>query len=252
MSLAGGGDPAPFEEWHGEVGCLLLHGFPGSPAEVRELGSYLGERGVSVIAPRLPGLGETPEALRGVHWEDWLRAAAADARRLREHGRWVFAVGLSMGGALALYLSAEIPLDGVVAICPAVWLRNRAAPLTPVLQHVLRWVEPGVDPVDADPEAARRHRYYTRFPAESAAQIYKLTRALWQAAPHILSPVLVLQSHGDEALRPEGAKALVKRISSEKKEFTWLEHCGHNALIEPGREEVFQKVSEFIDRVAGR
>jgi esterase/lipase len=38
MSIAGHGDPAPFEELHGEAGCLLLHGFPGSPAELRGVG----------------------------------------------------------------------------------------------------------------------------------------------------------------------------------------------------------------------
>ena len=164
MFFAGQGDPAPFEEWRGgNVGCLLLHGFPGSPAEVRELGVYLARQGVSVVAPCLPGFGQRPEALEGVQWEDWLRAAAADLRRLQERCSWVFAAGLSMGSALSLYLAAQVPLAGVAAVSPPVKLRNPLAPLIPLARYVLRWHELGTDQDLVDPTAAERHWYYTRF-----------------------------------------------------------------------------------------
>jgi esterase/lipase len=66
MCIAGQGDPTPFEEWHGEAGCLLLHSFPGSPAELREVGAYLGQRGISVVVPALPGGAPGGLAARGV------------------------------------------------------------------------------------------------------------------------------------------------------------------------------------------
>lgn len=51
---------AAFRYDKGSVGCLLTHGFSGSPFEMRELGEYLAEKGVSVLCKPLPGHGTTP------------------------------------------------------------------------------------------------------------------------------------------------------------------------------------------------
>ena len=249
MHIAGQGDPAPFEEWGGQIGCLLLHGFPGSPAEVRELGSYLCERGVSVLAPLLPGHGQQPEALRGVRWQDWLRAAAAGLRRLQERCRWVFVSGLSMGAALALYLAAELPVAGIAAVSPAISLRNPLARFLPVASHLLQWVDIGEDEDLTDPTAAQRQYYYTRVPAKAAAEMYRLLRAAYKVAPLIDVPVLILQSPHDAVLHPEGAEALLQQLGSEDKRLLWLDRSGHNALVDTERGTVFYEIHRFIERV---
>jgi carboxylesterase len=246
MSFLGHGNPAPFEEWRGETGCLLLHGFPGSPAEVRELGSYLGQRGVSVIAPCLPGFGERPEALLGIEWQQWLRAAAGDLRRLQERCRWVFAAGLSMGSMLALYLAAEVPLAGVVAISPAVSLRNPLSRLIPVARHVVRWLEIAPDADLVDPTGPQRQWYYARVPGPAVGEMYALIRSAWRLARRVYVPILLIQGREDSTLRPEGATALLRRLGSEDKRLVWLERSGHNALVDAEREVVFNEVHRFI------
>lgn len=247
MSFAGQGDPAPFEVWHkGGAGCLLLHGFPGSPAELRELGAYLGRQGVSVMAPCLPGFGRQPEELRGKRWEDWLRAAAAGLRQLQECCAWVFVAGLSLGAALALYLAAEVPVAGVVAVSPAVRLRTSLAPLIPVARYLLRWYETGIDRNLCDPDAARRQWYYTRVPAAAVGEMYELVQRCRRAAPIVRVPVLLIQSQADEVLRPAGALELLDRLGTSDKRLTWLGRSGHNALVDIERERVFAETYAFI------
>lgn len=247
MSLAGQGDPTPFEEWRdGRVGCLLLHGFPGSPAELRELGAYLGRQGVSVVAPCLPGFGRQPEDLQGRHWEDWLRSAAAGLRRLQERRSWVFAAGLSMGACLALYLAAQVPVAGVAGISPAVQLRNPMARLIPVARYLLRWYEGGTDQDLHDPDAPSRQWYYTRTPAAAVGEMYELLQRSWRAALYVRVPVLLIQSRSDGVLRPDGAVALLNRLGTPDKRLAWLEHSGHNALVDAERERVFAEVYSFI------
>lgn len=247
MEIAGQGDPRPFEAWPSEeVGCLLLHGFPGSPAEMRELGTYLGERGISVLAPLLPGHGREPQALRGVGRKDWIRAAGAGLRQLHERCRWVFAAGLSMGAALALYLAAEVPLTGVAAISPAVQLRDPLAPLIPIAAFFLQWVEIGEDEDLADPTAVERQWYYTRAPAKTVAEMYRLIRSAWRLAPYVDQPVLIVQSRHDAVLRPEGAQALLERLPGEANRLLWLERSGHNALVDVERDTIFEQVHAFI------
>lgn len=249
MVSAGRGDPSPFEEWRGEVGCLLLHGFPGSPAEVRELGTFLAEREISVVGPLLPGHGQRPEALYGIRWSDWLRAAAADLRRLQQHCSWVFAAGLSMGATLALYLAAEVPLAGVAALAPAVKVRSPLLPLIPLAKHVLRWIDLGEDQDLSAPDAADRHWYYTRAPSAAVAEMYQLMREAWKLAPQVFVPVLIIQSRRDGALHPQGAAALLERLGSEEKRLVWCEDSGHNLLVDAEREQVFAQVYGWIEQV---
>ena len=56
-------DPSEFVLTAGPIGVLLIHGFPGSPVEMRLIGEYLNEREMTVLAPLLPGHGTTPEDL---------------------------------------------------------------------------------------------------------------------------------------------------------------------------------------------
>ncbi len=39
------------------MGALLIHGYTGSPPEMRLIGDYLHERGLTVLGPLLPGHG---------------------------------------------------------------------------------------------------------------------------------------------------------------------------------------------------
>jgi carboxylesterase len=215
---------------------------------LRELGAYLGRQGVSVVAPCLPGFGQRPEALRGIRWEDWLRAAAADLRRLQERCSWVFAAGLSMGAVLALYLAAHVPLAGVAAVSPAVKLRNPLAPLIPIARYLVRWQDLGTDQDLADPAAVLRHWYYTRVPGSAVGEMYELLRASWRAAPYVRVPVLLVQSRQDGTLRPEGALALLNRLGTTEKRLFWLERSGHNALVDEERERVFEEAYRFMEK----
>src|SRR5688500_7219834 len=99
---------APFELGQGDDACLLLHGFTGSPWDLRPLGEALAARGLYVKAPRLPGHGTTPEALLTVthcHWEE----AAQEALWTLRNRRRVFVAGLSMGALLSLRLAVHAP-----------------------------------------------------------------------------------------------------------------------------------------------
>lgn len=65
MSSQARNDPAPFILTGGDDGILLIHGFTGSPAEMRPLGCYLHERGLTVSAPLLPDHGTTASGAGG-------------------------------------------------------------------------------------------------------------------------------------------------------------------------------------------
>src|SRR5256885_14377412 len=107
----------PFRIRGGTRGCLLIHGFAGTPPEMRGLGEYLAADGYDVMGPLLAGHGLTPEAMALTRWTDWAASAQLAYETLRQDCTEGFVAGQSLGGTLALHLAATNPdVKGVVAI----------------------------------------------------------------------------------------------------------------------------------------
>lgn len=98
----------------GDHGVLLIHGFTGSPGELKLLGEYLHLGGFSVLGVRLPGHGTTPAELNKTEWPDWYAAVQDSYRSLSASCSRVSVVGLSMGGLLAMKLAAEVKVHSAV------------------------------------------------------------------------------------------------------------------------------------------
>src|SRR5258707_8393969 len=94
-------------------GVVLLHGFTGTPFEVRPLADALAAQGCSVEVPLIAGHGGTAAELAATSWRDWLASAEDAIVRLKEGAgsERVTIVGASMGGLLALRLAHLRPND---------------------------------------------------------------------------------------------------------------------------------------------
>src|SRR5437868_14176159 len=79
-------DRAPFAlgPQDAPTACLLIHGFSGSPPEMRGLGEYLAGQGIRVEGVRLAGHGTEPEDLKHLNWRDWLQSASEGLERLSQ------------------------------------------------------------------------------------------------------------------------------------------------------------------------
>lgn len=87
-------DPSTFLLEGGWVGLLLIHGFTGSPTEMRLVGESLNQRGITVSAPCLPGHGTTLDDLNQRQWRDWSSHVAQEAANLQSRCETVFVGGL--------------------------------------------------------------------------------------------------------------------------------------------------------------
>src|SRR4029077_6802483 len=73
----------PFRIRGGVRGCLLIHGFAGTPPEMRGRGEFLAGGGYDVMGPLLAGHGLTPEAMAATRWRGWGRSAEEALEALR-------------------------------------------------------------------------------------------------------------------------------------------------------------------------
>src|SRR5438445_1896995 len=83
-------------------GALVVHGFTGTPFEVRLLGEALAGRGFAVEGPVLAGHAGTTSDLAASRWPDWVASAERALEKLRGRAERVGVCGLSMGALVAL------------------------------------------------------------------------------------------------------------------------------------------------------
>nr|MBA2446764.1 alpha/beta fold hydrolase [Chloroflexota bacterium] len=101
-----GAEPFSFSG-RGEVGVLLVHGFTGTPFEVRPLGEHLAGQDIASSGVLLRGHGTHPNDMLGCRYQDWIDDAEAGLEELLRTNRGVVLVGFSMGGTIALNIAAR-------------------------------------------------------------------------------------------------------------------------------------------------
>ena len=246
-----GAEPFAFDG--NRIGCILTHGFTGTPKEMRQLGQRLAEAGYSVRGPRLPGHGTTPEDMERTTWHDWYHAVEAAYEELSTRCDQVFAVGLSMGGMLSLCLAAHRPLAGVVAMASPILLPDWRLHIVELLYHFIRFSPKGdADSNWFDPAAEAEHISYEVNPSKAAMELKKLFRELNRLLPRVTVPALLIYSRNDLTVKPQNAYTLYHRLASTDKSLVWVEKSCHILTEDAERETVFAAVLDFVARVAGR
>ena len=116
-------------------GVLIIHGFTANLNNVRDLAPPLEALGLPVRMPLLHGHGQnSPEALRGVTWADWLASAQAGLQDLLTEADKAIVVGHSLGGLLTLNLAADHAdqIDSIVLVAAALRFTSPLAPGRPL------------------------------------------------------------------------------------------------------------------------
>ena len=226
----------------GPVACLLLHGFAGSPAEIRPLAEHLADRGITVRAPLLPGHGTHPDDLRQTRWPQWVRAAESELSALAAKYPRVHLAGFSMGALVALYLAAHREAATVTTLaCPA-----RLADWRQVLIPLAKYLVPYYPARVSNPELAAQLDSYDRFPLAAVHSLIRLARQVRRDLPRVTAPLLVLQGDRDKWIDQESAGYIMATAASAKKRQVMLPGRNHLITLERGREEVCSEVADWI------
>lgn len=123
-------------------GALLVHGFTGSPADMRPMAEALRPHGLDAHVLMLPGMAADIEQLNEMTAEIWQDAVAQRWAKHRAQYERTVLVGYSMGGALSLIAAAEHPPDLLILIAPLTRLADPRAIFLPVIKHVKRGMRP--------------------------------------------------------------------------------------------------------------
>lgn len=250
--------------------ALCVHGYTGTPYEVRPLADALAARGFVVDAPLLTGHGSDPAVCNRTPWSRWLDdiVAAYDAQSTRLAGRGAgrsngaagglrVVVGSSMGGLLALHLSLVRSVDALVLLAPALRffppVDLAVATLAAGLWRARPFLpkeSPGGDVGDAD--AQRNNPTYKVLPARGVVELRRLQAATATLLGQVRAPVCLLHGDRDATIDPRSSTAIAAAVASPLVEHHRLARTRHLVGLDVERDRVAQLALRFVDDVAGR
>ncbi len=243
----------PFFLKGNSTGVLLIHGFTGTPKEMRWMGDYLNAQGFTCLGIRLAGHATRPKDMVRSRWTDWTASVEDGYQLLRGVTERVFLVGLSMGGALSLLMSTRLDAAGVVAMSTPMELPdNHPAWVIRLLSYFWPYLPKAKGDVGADwfdKDAFASHISYPLNPIRSAAELKAMLGRLRLALPKINVPVLLMHSQDDWYVSPENMPRIYERLGASDKEMLKITGSGHVVTRDAAREQVFEAASAFIRRV---
>lgn len=212
---------------------LLVHGFPGSPDEMRPFAHLFHDLGWTARAMLLPGFGAQINSLPQRTYDEWLSAIMDELRALKREYAQVALCGHSMGGAMAINAAADFQPDGLILLAPFYTLDNVLWGSLPALQRIFPTFKPfrlfkpdfnnpetreGIlrfmPELDLDDPQTRAAVMEFELPVKMLAQIHKAGQNGYRNAPHIHCPTLIVQGHRDELVTPANTRKLSARIKA--------------------------------------
>ncbi len=228
-------------------GMLVLHGFTGSPWEVRPIAEALAARGHTVAMPLLAGHGTSIYALDETTWRDWLASATAALHWLDAHCDRVHFVGLSMGSLLSLLLAQQRPppRTGALVLCaPALTLRPLDRAFIEICARVgwPKWI--GKD--DPQLPGGARPPCYQALPLRAARQLLDLMGVVRATVRRREGDVLVLHGSADLTVPMAPAMAIARQILGPGAQLRSLPGAGHLLPRDACASEVIARTLAFV------
>jgi carboxylesterase len=215
----------------GQTAALLIHGFPGTPAEMRPLASILDAAGWTTRGLLLPGFGAQIDSLFQRKSQDWIDAAVEALKSLQASHHPVALIGYSMGAAIAIHVAAQLNPDRLILLAPFWQLGTRGQRaifrlVKPIVRHLkplsrANFADPRLrgflgeflQDVDLDDPEVQHFIRRTKVPVDLFEQVHILGQQAYRLAAQIDRPTLILQGRRDPVVKPEFTQQLLRRFT---------------------------------------
>lgn len=247
--------------------ALLLHGFPGTPADMRLLAASLTAAGWDVDAPLLPGFGPQIITLPNRRLAEWRDVVTERVRSLREEHRKVIVVGHSLGAAVAVVAAQREMADGYALLAPY-W--RFGGPMSHMLWPFLRFffghwrplkradfsddhIRQGllgiIPDLQVDDPAVQAELRAFVVPTQLLSELRGLGVTAGREARRLYAPTLVVQGIRDTLVKPDDTARFVERLPDVRR---YERVDGTHSLPHPGGgawDRVKQVVLAFAEEI---
>jgi len=244
-----GPEHQPFTLDAGQPAVLLIHGFPGTPHEMRPLAECIHGLGWPVHVMLLPGFGPDLDSLADRQVGDWTQAIEVAMGRLHQRHAPVVILGYSLGGALALATALQTRPDGLILFSPFWRFEHILWKLLPVMRLITPRIQPFrlfepdfthpemrkgmaefMPDLDLDDPAVQEGIRNFAIPMGMLGEIRQAGRLSERAVEDITLPALVFQGWQDQLVPPRQTRQLFQSYAGALR---YLElEAGHDLIAD--------------------
>jgi len=228
---------------------MLIHGFTGTPYDLRILADFLASNGYDIEVPLLSGHGGNAVRLLNTRHKDWVQSVETILeQKIKEYDK-VFLIGYSFGSNIALHLATKYPqIAGIITLGIPIFMRNELQirfllPLAKIFKKTYRkrWMSEEITK-----EWAEQGRH-THIPIPNIISFYNfIDNHTKRELNQVESPVLVIHSRDDLISHPRGSEFLFKELTVVDKHLFILNKQDHNPVHNTRRDFIFSKTLQFI------
>ncbi|VVE80887.1 alpha/beta hydrolase [Pandoraea sputorum] len=254
----------------GAHAVLLLPGLSSTPLEMRPVAKALHRDGYTVSVPHIEGYGLGSPC---THWREWIAAARAKYRELRDTHETVSLCGLSMGATLSLAVAEEEPDVTAISVLAVTlvydgWTIPLAYPLLDLLYHLpfgnrYRYYEKAPFGLKNERLRARVEKSMSlhdaseigsaSLPIEHLYNARRLAAHVRNRLDRVTADCLIVHAVDDDTASPHNARIVYNGVSSEVKQKCLLGESYHILTMDNERETVADETRRFFrDAVARR
>ena len=242
----------PYERFYNNADtvAILIHGFTGTPYDMRELADFLFENGADVMVVRLAGHGSHIEDLSRASYHDWYSSVREVVDRVPAAKR-IFLIGYSFGSNIALDMAGKEPglFKGVVCLGPSVYWHGRLyfAFLYPIFRlfKISKVRKPYVPKYQVEQwESTGNYAYFPTFGFREFRKF--VTHETKKNLHKVITPTLIIHSRGDSISHPTSSEYVFEHIASSYKEMFLLPDLNHNPLSSENKNKIFKRVLQFV------
>ncbi|NHJ41073.1 MAG: alpha/beta hydrolase [Asgard group archaeon] len=240
------GEPFFFER--GKVGCLLCHGYTGTPNEMKGIGTYLADNDITVLGPLLPGHGTVVKEMKKTTMDDYFNEYNNAYKKLKNYCDEIFICGHSLGGVLSLKFASENKIHGIISMAAPIKFKRLEgfflATIGPLLKNITI--------KKSRKELIEQKHYkiicYDRYPVGPAISIRKTIHKTRKKLSNIKSPILIIQGQLDSKWIVDSSRIIFKEVKSENKNIIILQKTSHVLTLGPEKKKIHNFILEFIQK----
>ncbi len=227
------------------IGCLIIHGFAGTPQEVGDIERHLKKKNWLVYCPELPGHDGTRDGLKSVTYKHWLYKAKIALEELLVRCEKVYVIGFSMGGMIASYLASQYSIDRLVLISTAAYYINPKQ----MVQDVTGWFLEGIRGELSSDDLYQFYREkIMRTPMTATIEFARMVRKLRPHLDQVTVPTLVIHGENDGLVPHKSAEYIYEHIQSEEKELYFFPKAKHYIWFGEQKEQLLNEIDNFFSK----
>ena len=203
----------PFFRKEGDKAVLIIHGYLGSPYDVKYLAERLSQNGYTVSVPLLPGHGTCKEDFLTKGKKDWLEEVYKSHRELEQNYKEVIIAGFSMGGLLAVNAASRFKTDKLILVAPALTNRKKLMLYsTPLLKYFKKTLNKNCRiKTYNEYEEYLKEEYWSKDWIKALSEVLFLQIKAKKLLKTLKSKILLLISESDNTVPPEVSEVVRKR-----------------------------------------